>query len=93
LIWTDPDRRFIFNPQNSQFLASSDHFDRSQSYEVIDFNIDDRSFRYESYQSVLSHFHLFVTSGLPNKAFGKFMAPWSHQEFLPVWSAFVPGGF
>ena len=61
---------------------------QGQIYNVIDGNIDDSSFfSHDKYQFALTHFHLFVTSGLPNTEFYKFVAPREHYEYMPTWSA------
>jgi hypothetical protein len=85
LIWATTQHTLIFNPQNSQFLSSFANIHPSQIYEVIDINIGEKSFNHENYQYLLTHFHLFVTSGLPNSDFDKFAAPLNHREFMPTW--------
>ena len=85
IIWDESDIKLYFSPRNSQFLTPFAQFEPSQIYEVIDVNMDEKSFSHEKYQSKLTHFHLFVTSGLPNYLFDKFAAPLNHREFMPTW--------
>ena len=88
LIWTEGTKILYFDTEHSQFFLSSSWFALSQMYEVLDINIDNPGFGHENYQSQLTHFHLFVTSGLPNAEFYKFVIPHEHYEYMPTWSAF-----
>jgi Cdc6-like AAA superfamily ATPase len=85
IVWDEADIKLFFSPRNSQFLNQFAQFEPSQIYEVIDVNMDEKSFSHEKYQSKLTHFHLFVTSGLPNAEFYKFVIPHEHYEYMPTW--------
>ena len=67
-------------------VSASSSFASTQNFEVVDVNIDDRSmFSHDKYEVKLTHFYLFVTSGLPNAEFTKFVAPYEHHEYMPTW--------